>query len=105
MSADAAFRALADPTRRAILDRLRSGAEVSAGELGAAFAMSQPALSQHLKVLRDASLVAQRPDGRRRFYRIDPDGLRAAYDWLAQYEAFWDERLGALAVFRPEHPQ
>jgi DNA-binding transcriptional ArsR family regulator len=104
VSADAAFRAPADPTRRAILDRLRSGGEASAGQLGAAFAMSQPARSQQLKVLRDASLVAQRPDGRRRFHRIDPDGLRTAYDWLAQYEAFWDERLGALAVCLREHP-
>ena len=101
---DAAFRALADPTRRAILDRLRAG-ERTAGELGADFAMSQPALSQHLRVLRDAGLVTQRPDGRRRWYRIDPVGLRAVYDWLEHYAAFWDERLRALGRYLDEQEE
>ena len=104
MSADAAFRALADPTRRAILDRLREG-ERTAGELGDAFAMSQPALSQHLRVLRDAGLVTQRRDGRHRWYRIDPVGLRAVYDWLEHYAAFWDARLTALGRYLEEDPR
>jgi DNA-binding transcriptional ArsR family regulator len=95
VSADDAFRALADPTRRAILDLLRDG-ERTAGDLGAAFPVSQPAMSQHLRVLREAGLVTQRPEGARRWYRIDPVGLRAVYDWLEHYEHFWDERLLAL---------
>jgi DNA-binding transcriptional ArsR family regulator len=94
-TADGVFRALADPTRRALLHRLRDG-ERSAGELGAGFEISQPALSQHLKVLREAGLITPRADGRRRFYRIDPATLRTAYDWFEHYERFWDERFSAL---------
>jgi DNA-binding transcriptional ArsR family regulator len=98
VTADAVFRALADPTRRAMLDRLRAG-ELTVTELGGSFPISQPALSQHLRVLRDAGLVAQRPDGRRRFYRIDPAALHHVYDWLEHYSAFWDERSEALGRY------
>jgi DNA-binding transcriptional ArsR family regulator len=64
--------------------------------------MSQPALSQHLSVLRRANLVAQRRDGRRRLYRINPEPLREIYDWVEHYRRFWDARLDALALFLEE---
>jgi len=96
-----AFRAISDPTRRAVLDLLARG-ELSVTELCEPFAMSQPALSQHLKVLRDAGLVATRRDGRRRLYRIDPRPLRPVREWVADYERFWDERLRELARYLEE---
>lgn len=92
------FRAISDPTRRAILDALASG-ERAVGELGEHFPISQPALSQHLRVLRDAGLVAPRRDGRRRLYRLRPEPLRAVYDWVAHYERFWDAKLDALGAY------
>ena len=79
----ATFAALADPTRRAILARLVSG-DASVTELAEPFAMSQPAISQHLKVLQGAGLVLRRVDGARRPCRLAPDGLAALEDWLAQ---------------------
>jgi DNA-binding transcriptional ArsR family regulator len=79
------FKALSDPTRRAILDRLRAG-ELSATELGAPFPISQPALSQHLRTLRRAGLVLQRREGRRIYYRLDPAGLEPVREWLGHYE-------------------
>lgn len=90
-----AFHALGDPTRRRILVLLRSG-ERSVGDLAGEFAVTRPAVSQHLKVLRDADLVADRKDGRTRFYRIVPERLREAVDWFTVFDAFWDEKLGAL---------
>lgn len=92
------YRAVADGTRRRILDVLANG-ERSVSELLECFedeGLSQPALSQHLKVLREAGLVAVRRDGRRRIYSLDPRPLRAIYDWVAHYERFWDEKLAAL---------
>jgi DNA-binding transcriptional ArsR family regulator len=89
------FHAIADPTRRAILDQLRDG-ELSAGDLGAHVRISQPSLSQHLRVLREAGLVAARRDGRRRFYRLEPAALRLVREWIAEYEAYWDDRLADL---------
>lgn len=83
-SRDAAFAALADPTRRGIVERLASG-EATVAELAAPFSMSQPAISRHLKVLEDAGLVAKRVAGTARPRRLDPDGLRIAYDWLAGF--------------------
>ena len=97
------FRALADPTRRALLDRLGDG-ELTVGELCEGFDMSQPAISQHLKVLRDAGLVSVRRDGRRRFYALDAGPLKAAYEWIGRYERFWDERLGRLGQLLDELP-
>jgi DNA-binding transcriptional ArsR family regulator len=89
------FHAIADPTRRAILDQLRDG-ELSAGDLGAHVRISQPSLSQHLRVLREAGLVAARRDGRRRLYRLEPAALRIVREWIAEYEAYWDDRLADL---------
>lgn len=89
------FRAIADPTRRALLDLL-ARQEQSVSALVDRFEMTQPAISQHLRVLRQAGLVRQRKSGRQRLYRLDPQPLREAYDWLGHYERFWHERLRAL---------
>lgn len=89
------FHAIADVTRRALLDRLRGGEE-AATSLSEAFHISQPAVSQHLKVLRHAGLVSERRDGRFRLYRLQPEPLREVADWVAHYEQFWGMKLAAL---------
>lgn len=91
-----AFRAVADITRRAILDELARG-ERSAGALCGMFDISQSAVSQHLRILRDAGLVQQRQAGRQRLYRLEPEPLRAIFDWVVHYRQFWEHRLDALA--------
>jgi DNA-binding transcriptional ArsR family regulator len=93
-----AFAALADPTRRRVFERLRSGPK-PVGVLADGLPVSRPAVSQHLKVLKEAGLVADRPEGTRRVYFIDPHGLGALRKWLDQ---FWDD---ALAAFQAEIEQ
>lgn len=95
------YRAISDPTRRQMLDLLRTG-ERSASELGAPFRISQPAVSQHLKVLREAGLVAERRDGRARRYRLRPEPLAEVGRWVSQYARFWQQRFDALAQFLDE---
>ncbi len=95
---DAVFAALADPTRRAILARLASG-EASVAELAAPFAMSQPAISKHLKVLERAGLVSRGRDAQRRPRRLEATPLAEASKWLARYRRLWEknyQRLDAL---------
>jgi DNA-binding transcriptional ArsR family regulator len=95
---DATFAALADPTRRAILTRLAAG-EATVSELAAPFAMSQPAVSKHLKVLERAGLVSRGRDAQRRPCRLEARPLKAAVDWLENYRSYWAEsyqRLDAL---------
>ena len=87
--------ALADPTRRQIVELLSRG-ERAAGEITAKFAMSAPAISQHLKVLREAGLVRVRVEGQRRIYMLDPEGLAQIETWLAQVRRFWSSSLDAL---------
>lgn len=82
------FDAIASPVRRALLDELTGGAR-SVHELAAPFQMSRPAVSQHLRVLRAAGLVAEERVGRERHYRLDARPLRAVADWAAHYEQFW----------------
>ena len=82
------FRALADPSRRRILDRLVVG-DASVNELAAGFITSRPAVSQHLRVLREATLVIERRDGRRRVYSINPQPMSVADAWLGKYRASW----------------
>jgi DNA-binding transcriptional ArsR family regulator len=89
------FAALADPTRRRIFERLKSGPQ-AVGAIARRMPVSRPAVSQHLKVLKEAGLVADRPEGTRRVYYIDPNGLGALRAWLDQ---FWDK---ALAEFKAE---
>ena len=90
--ANAAFAALADPTRRAVFERLGAGGK-SVGELAQGLPVSRPAVSQHLKVLKDAGLVTQEAEGTRRVYHIDPNGLGALRAWLDQ---FWGLALEAF---------
>jgi DNA-binding transcriptional ArsR family regulator len=95
---DATFAALADPTRRAILARLASG-EASVSELAEPFAMSQPAISKHLKVLEKAGLISQGRDAQRRPRRLEATPLAEATEWLEAYRRFWEgnyQRLDAL---------
>jgi DNA-binding transcriptional ArsR family regulator len=95
---DATFHALADPTRRAILARLAAG-EASVTELAAPFAMSQPAISKHLKVLERAGLISRSRDAQRRPCRLEAQPLRDATAWLADFRSYWEEsyqRLDAL---------
>ena len=90
-----AFEVLSEPTRRSILDLLRE-AERPVGELVRLLDLSQPAVSKHLRVLRDAGLVEARVDAQRRVYRIVPDPLREVDRWLAPYREMWAERLDLL---------
>jgi DNA-binding transcriptional ArsR family regulator len=92
----ATFAALADPTRRAILARLAAG-EASVGELAAPFSMSLPAISKHLRVLERARLIRRRKDAQWRRCALRAERLRAAADWIGQYERFWTESLDRLA--------
>jgi len=91
-----AFQALSDPTRRHIVEHLAAG-EAAFGELAAKFQMSRPAVSQHLKVLRDAGIVAARADAQRRIYRLEPAALGELEQWLARVRAYWNPRLDELA--------
>jgi DNA-binding transcriptional ArsR family regulator len=90
-----ALAAVADPTRRQVLEQLRDGPR-SVGRIARGLPVSRPAVSQHLKVLKEAGLVADRSEGTRRVYWIDPTGLAAIRQWL---DGFWDE---ALAAFKAE---
>ncbi len=92
---DATFTALADPTRRAILARLARG-EASVKELTEPFAMSQPAISKHLKVLERAGLVERGKDAQRRPCRLVAGPMRAASEWLGGYQRFWEESYDRL---------
>jgi DNA-binding transcriptional ArsR family regulator len=89
------FHAVADPTRRAILDRLRGGG-VAVAEIAAGFDMSRPAVSKHLRVLRDARLVREDRDGRQRVYRLAPGPLRDVSQWVESYRTFWPANLMSL---------
>ena len=92
-----AFDALADPTRRTIVELLAEG-ERSAGELAAEFETSRPAVSRHLRVLREHGLVSAREHGRRRLYALEPEPLAELDEWVSRYRSFWTNRLDALDV-------
>ena len=89
------FEAIAEPNRRAILELLRAG-ERPAGDLVDATGLSQPGVSKHLKLLREAGLVSVRPDGQRRLYRLEPGKLATLDTWLKPFRSFWADRLTAL---------
>jgi len=97
-SPEAIFGALADPTRRAVLDLLRRGSQ-PAGQIAEAFPVSRPAISKHLRVLRRARLVSERRNGRHRFYHLNPEPLKTVDSWLEQYRGFWQTNLGSLKKF------
>ena len=87
--ADALFRSLSDPTRRALLERLMAEGELTVGALAAPSGVSQPAVSKHLFILRDAGLVQERRQGRQTHYTARPEGLKPLADWMSRYAVFW----------------
>ena len=101
MAYDIALAALADPTRRAVFETLRDG-PASVGEIAAGLPVSRPAVSQHLKVLKDAGLVRDEADGARRLYEIDASGLGELRAWL---DRFWDDALNAFKAEVERPPQ
>ena len=90
------MRALADPTRRAVFERVVGSREITVAELTRGSGVTQGAISQHLKSLKQAGLVAERPEGRKVFYRAEPKGLAPLVDWMAIYGIFWRERFDNL---------
>ena len=95
------FTALAHPVRRQILDRLLVGDE-PVNRLAGSFAMSRPAISQHLRVLRAVSLVSEERRGREHYYSLNPQGLDEVRAWMRKYERFWRGRLEALGAYLDE---
>src|ERR671919_414586 len=95
-SIDSVMRALADPTRRAVFERVVAADEISVAELTRGSGVTQGAISQHLKALKQAGLVADRPEGRHVYYRAQPQGLAPLVDWIALYGVFWRERFAKL---------
>ena len=92
---DRVFQALADPSRRAIFVSLTRG-ETAVKDLTSRFAISQPAVSQHLATLRGAGLVKSRREGRCVYYRVEPRGMKPLIDWIAHYRVFWTEHVDRL---------
>jgi DNA-binding transcriptional ArsR family regulator len=92
------FNAIAHPGRREILEQLRAH-EQPVQALADTFAISRPAVSQHLKVLLEAGLVRERRVGRQRLYRLEPTRLAEVHNWVSQFEQFWQAKLGALGPF------
>ncbi len=92
------FAALGDSTRFAIVERLMNSGELSAGELQSVAKISAPAISRHLKVLREAGVVTQRIDKQRRIYAVEPESVKAITDWTMSHEEFWKGSLDRLAV-------
>ncbi len=104
MVEDDIFRALADPTRRAIFEKLAHG-RMNASALRQGMAISQPAMSQHLAVLRGAGLVREERQGRFVNYDVDPAGVALIAQWLAKYRAYWPARIDALKTVLKEMDQ
>lgn len=103
---DDVFAAIAHPVRRALLDRLADGeGERPVSVLAEPFPISRPAISQHLRLLREAGLVEERVAGREHRYRLRPERLRVVRDWLRTYERFWQRRLEALGGYLDEEAQ
>jgi DNA-binding transcriptional ArsR family regulator len=92
----AVMRSLADPTRRAVFERIVQSGEITVAELTRASAVTQGAISQHLKSLKLAGLVTERPEGRHVFYRAEPEGLAPLVDWMSHYGVFWRKRFANL---------
>jgi DNA-binding transcriptional ArsR family regulator len=90
------LRTLADPTRRAVFERIVGSDEITVGELTRGSGVTQGAISQHLKSLKLAGLVAERPEGRNVYYRAAPEGLAPLVDWMSHYGVFWRERFANL---------
>jgi DNA-binding transcriptional ArsR family regulator len=95
-AADAVLAALGDRTRRALIEQLAARREVRVTDLAVCFDMTRPAISQHLRVLREAGLVQETPKGRERLYRLAPTGFQVLERWLQHYEHFWNSALSRL---------
>jgi DNA-binding transcriptional ArsR family regulator len=101
-SINAVMRTLADPTRRAVFERVVRSEEITVVELTRGSGVTQGAISQHLKSLKQAGLVAERPEGRNVYYRAEPDGLAPLVDWMSHYGVFWRERFTNLRTLLKE---
>jgi DNA-binding transcriptional ArsR family regulator len=99
---DAVMRTLADPTRRAVFERIVKSEEITVAELTRGSGVTQSAVSQHLRSLKQAGLIADRPEGRNVHYRVDPKGLAPLVDWMAIYAVFWRERFANLRTLLKE---
>jgi len=93
---DIVMRALADTTRRSVFERIAGAQEISVLELTQGSGVTQGAISQHLKALKTAGLVVERPEGRKVFYRVEPEGLAPLADWMSHYAVFWRSRFANL---------
>jgi DNA-binding transcriptional ArsR family regulator len=93
---NAVMRTLADPTRRAVFERIVDADEITVTELTRGSGVTQGAISQHLKSLRLAGLIAERAQGRQVFYRVEPQGLAPLEEWMTHYGAFWRERFSNI---------
>ena len=96
------MRALADPTRRTVFEQIVLSKEITVVELTRASTVTQGAVSQHLKALKQAGLVAERPEGRNVYYRAEPEGLAPLIDWMSHYGTFWRERFADLRTLLKE---
>jgi DNA-binding transcriptional ArsR family regulator len=99
---DAVMRTLADPTRRAVFERVVKSDEITVVELTRGSGVTQGAISQHLKSLKQAGLVAERAQGRNVYYRAQPDGLAPLVDWMSHYGVFWRQRFANLRALLKE---
>jgi DNA-binding transcriptional ArsR family regulator len=99
---DTVLRALADPTRRAVFERVAETNEITVADLTRGSGVTQGAISQHLKSLKLAGLVAERPQGRKVYYRVRPEGLEPLVDWMGYYGTFWNERFANLRTLLKE---
>lgn len=96
------MRTLADPTRRAVFERIVGSDEITVAELTQGSGVTQGAISQHLKSLKQAGLVSERPEGRNVFYRARPEGLEPLVDWMSHYGVFWRDRFTKLRTLLKE---
>lgn len=103
-AAEAVLDAVGEPNRRRLLEFLLELGESTVSSLVEVSGLNQPQVSKHLKVLAEAELVAVRPEGRRRHYRLQPDGLQAAHDWFASFEDVWQLRFDALDALVSNDP-
>jgi len=101
-SVDAVIRTLADPTRRAVFERIVRSEEITVAQLTRGRGVTQTAISQHLRSLKQAGLIIDRPEGRNVHYRADPKGLAPLVDWMALYAVFWHERFANLRTLLKE---
>ncbi len=93
------YSAIGDPTRRALLLRLAAEGQKNVSELLEPFSISQPAISKHLRILREAGLVRSHKEGRLRLYEVEAASLRQVHDWVSHFERYWDQKLDALGDY------